>query len=697
MKRIATTLALLALSAPALADEGMWTFDNFPATKVKEAYGFEPDQAWLDQVRLSSARLANGCSASFVSPQGLVMTNHHCVHTCVEQLSTAKSDLVENGFYAKTLKDEKQCPAFEANQLLSITDVSTRLEEKTKGLQGAAYAEAMRSERSKIEKECAESDSIRCDVVTLYKGGQYHLYKYRRFQDVRLVFVPEIESAFFGGDPDNFVFPRYNLDLAFLRVYENDKPVQMENFFPWSPAGVREGDLTFVSGHPGSTSRLLSVSELAFERDVVLPRRLLYYAELRGILTEFSRRGTEQKRVAKTPLFGIENAVKAFRGRQEALLDPALFSSKVEDEKELRDWVAADPKRAETWASAWGEMEAAQLRRKELYDLFNYAEGFPRSMGQTLGFQSRLFGIAKTLNRAAEERTKPNEERLREFNDANLPALQAQLFSEAPIYDDLEQLMLTYSLTKLRETLGPDHEFVKLVLGKSSPETLAAQLVKNTTVKNPKDRKALWEGGSKAVAASKDPMIEMARRIDAYARNVREMYESEVDATVASAGERIAKARFAAYGTSTYPDATFTLRLSYGSVEGYEENGKRVNPVTVIQGLYERATGEDPYKLPKSWIQKKGRLNLQTPMNFASSNDIIGGNSGSPVINQKGEVVGLIFDGNLQSLGGEYGFDPATNRAVSVHSAAIIESLDKVYGATRLLEELKPVQTSTRK
>lgn len=696
MKRIATTLALLALSAPALADEGMWTFDNFPAAKVKEAYGFEPDQAWLDQTRLSSARLANGCSASFVSSQGLVMTNHHCVHTCVEQLSTAKSDLVENGFYAKTLKEEKRCPAFEANQLLSITDVSSRLEEKTRGLQGAAYAEAMRSEKSRIEKECAESDSIRCDVVTLYKGGQNHLYKYRRFQDVRLVFVPEIESAFFGGDPDNFVFPRYNLDLAFLRVYENDQPVQMETWFPWSPAGVKEGDLTFVSGHPGSTSRLLSVSELAFERDVVLPRRLLYWAELRGILTEYSRKGAEQKRVAKTPLFGIENGVKAFRGRYDALLDPALFSSKQADEQKLREWVASDPKRAETWASAWGEMDAAQLRRKELYDLYNYAEGGPRGLGQTWGFQSRLFGIAKTLNRAADERQKPNEQRLREFNDANLPALQAQLFSEAPIYDELEQVMLTYSLTKLRETLGPDHEFVKLVLGKSSPETLAKQLVKNTRLKNQKDRKALWEGGSQAVAASKDPMIEMARRIDSYARDVRARYESEVDATVASAGERIAKARFAAYGTSTYPDATFTLRLSYGSVEGYEENGHRVNPVTVIEGLYERATGEDPYKLPKSWIQKKDRLNLQTPMNFASSNDIIGGNSGSPVINQKGEVVGLIFDGNLQSLGGEYGFEPATNRAVSVHSAAIIESLDKVYGATRLLEELRPVKTSTR-
>lgn len=693
MKRI-LALGLALVATPALADEGMWTFDNFPAAQVKAKYGFEPTQQWLDKVRLSSARLAGGCSASFVSPDGLVLTNHHCVHSCVAQLSTAEQDLVENGFYAKASAEEKQCPAMEVNQLVEIRDVTAEIGKATKGKTGAAYGEALKAARSRIEKQCSTAKDVRCDVVTLYNGGKYDLYKYRRFQDVRLVFAPELDIAFFGGDPDNFTFPRYNLDMAFLRVYEGGKPAKMKNWFPWSANGVKEGDLTFTSGHPGRTSRLLTMSELAFERDVVLPQRLLYLAELRGVLTEFGRRGTEQKRIAMNDLFGVENAVKALRGRHEALLDRNLFSSKEQDEQKLRAWVNEDAARKAKYAQAWDEMAAAQTKYAPIFEEQMFVEGAGR--GAPWGFQSQMYGFARTLVRAADELKKPNEKRLPEFNDANLPALQASLFTKAPVYDELEELKLTYSLTKLRENLGTDHPVVKAVLGKKSPATLAKELVAGSKLDDPAVREKLFKGGKKAIDASDDPMIQLARRVDPYARAIRTQFEEQVESVETRAGEQIAQARFEAYGTSTYPDATFTLRLSYGAVEGWEENGRKIFPLTEMGGVFERATGEDPYELPPSWLKAKSEMDLSTYFNVATTNDIIGGNSGSPLVNRDGEIVGLIFDGNIQSLGGEYGFDPATNRAVSVHSAGMIEALEKVYRAERILKELRPAKSAAR-
>lgn len=688
MKRI-VALALALAAGPALADEGMWTYDIFPSAKVQEAYGFAPTRAWLDEARLASARLANGCSASFVSPEGLVLTNHHCVHACVEHLSTAERDLVERGYLARSRAEELRCPAMEVNQLAKITDVTDRIARATKGKEGKAYAEALQAEIARLEKGCAKSDRVRCDVVTLYGGGQYHLYEYRRFQDVRLVFAPELASAFFGGDPDNFTFPRYNFDVAFLRVWEDGKPAKTRNWFRWSEKGAQEGELVFVSGHPGRTSRLLTVSQLEFERDVALPERLLYLAELRGILLEFGRRGPEQKRIALTDLFAVENSLKALRGRHEALLDPALFGQLAGRERELRRWVEQEPERKAAWGTAWDEIAEAQGRLRNLYDEYLYAEGTGRVLRQPRGIMGDLFALARGLVRAAEERSKPDEKRLREFTDANLPALEAQLFSEAPIYPELEYVKLSFSLRKLREELGTDHPFVRKVLGKHAPEDLARQLVEGTKLADVSFRRSLYAGGAEAIAASTDPMIVLARTVDPDARAVRARYEQEVDAVQQRAGQQIARARFAALGTSTYPDATFTLRLSYGAVEGYEEKGERIAPITRVAGLYERATGSDPYALPPSWLRAKEKLDLDTPMNFASTNDIIGGNSGSPVINRNHEIVGLVFDGNIQSLGGEYGFDPATNRAVSVHSQVILEALDKVYGADSLLQEIR--------
>jgi hypothetical protein len=665
----------------------MWTFNNFPSEKVKQKYGFGPDQEWLDHVRLSSLRLAQGCSASLVSPNGLVMTNHHCAHACIEQLSTAKKDYVASGFYAATEKDEIKCPVLEANQLIQITDVTDRVNAATKGLQQRAYNDALKAEMSKIEKECATSADLRCDVVTLYHGGQYHLYKYRRYQDVRLVFAPEFAIAFFGGDPDNFMFPRYDLDVSFVRIYENDKPTSTPHFLKWSADGAKEGDLTFVSGHPGGSSRLLTVAELEYQRDVALPTQLFRLAELRGLLTEFQDRSPEHKRISNTMLFGVENAFKGLKGRYQALLEKSFFTSKVAAEQDFRSKLNLDPEKKRKYGPAWDALANATNELKKIRNQLNYLE-------QGSGFTSQLFTLAKTLVRSTEEFQKPNEKRLREYVDSQLPAVKQRLFSTAPIYDELEIETLTFSLTKLRETLGPDEPVVKKIIGSQSPREIATALVKGSKLKDLKLRKALFEGGKKSVDASEDPMIAFARKVDPDARAVRKKLEDDIESVQKRNRELIAQAAFEVYGTSTYPDATFTARLSYGQVKGWDEDGKYVKPITVIAGAFERNMDREPFALPKSWLAAKPNLNLGTPMNFVSTNDIIGGNSGSPVIGKNGEIIGLIFDGNIHSLGGEYGFDESKNRAVAVHSAAITEALGKIYGAQRILDELRPRQGS---
>ncbi|WP_224363147.1 S46 family peptidase [Hyalangium versicolor] len=682
MKRLVVVAALVG-ALPALADEGMWTYNNFPSAKVKEKYGFEPSQQWLDKVRLSSARLAGGCSASFVSPNGLVMTNHHCARGCIEQLSNAQKDFIANGFYAKTEAEEVQCPAMEINQLTEITDVTDRLNKSTQGLTGKQYSDTLKAEMSKIEKECATSDQVRCDVVTLYQGGKYNLYKYRRFQDVRLVFAPEHAIAFFGGDPDNFEFPRYDLDVSFLRIYQDGKPAPTENYFSWSKAGAKDGELTFVSGNPGRTSRGLTVAELEYQRDVAMPKALISMSEFRGMINEFQKRGPEQQRISNNMKFGVENGIKAMKGREAALVDKKFFASKVAAEQALRQKVDSDPELKKKYGAAWDEIAKAEEQLKNIRDELVYIE-------QGQGFGSSLYQIAKALVRAADELPKENGQRLREFTDAGLPAFKAQLFSPAPIYPEVEIARLEFTLTKLREDLGPDHPFVKKVLGKESPATMAARLVNGTQLRDPKVREELFKGGKKAITASQDPMIKLAALVDPDARAVRKNYEENIESVIKKNSELVAKAKFEIYGTNVYPDATFSPRVSYGSVEGYMQDGKKVNPITVMSGTFDRHTGEDPFKLPQSWLDAKSKLKPSTPMNFVTSNDIIGGNSGSPMINKNAEIVGLVFDGNIQSLGGEYGFDESVNRTVGVHSDAIIEALQKVYGATRVIEELRP-------
>ncbi|HEX7673326.1 MAG TPA: S46 family peptidase [Bdellovibrio sp.] len=666
----------------ALADEGMWTLNNFPTKTVEEKYKFKATGPWLDHVRLSSARLAGGCSASFVSSNGLVMTNHHCAHSCIEQLSTAKKDFVESGFYAKTQADEVRCPEIEVNKLVEITDVTARIQRKVKGLQGKEYNEALKAEMSTLEKECSQgNDQLRCDTVTLYHGGQYNLYKYKRYQDVRLVFAPEFAIAFFGGDPDNFMFPRYDFDISFLRVYENNQPLKTQDYFKWSPAGAHENELTFVTGHPGSTSRLLTVSELEYIRDVRAPEYLMYLSELRGILTEFQTKGAEQKRIANSQLFGVENSLKGLKGRFFTLTDKKFFAKKVADENAFRAKVNGNPTWKKAYGTAWDEMALAEHDLKNIHTQLQWKEDS--------WYGSRLFGIAKTLVRAASELPKPNEKRYREFADSALPQMKQRLLSTAPIYDDLEITNLTFNLTKMREQLTADDPFVRKVLGNKSPAELATELVKNTHLKDIKVREELLNGGQKAIEASKDPLIKLLVALDSEARAIRQKFEDDIEPRLRRASEKVAQAQFAVFGSKTYPDATFTLRISYGQMKGYSENGKWVKPYTTIGGAYERATGSDPFALPESWLKAKESVNKETDLNFCTTNDIIGGNSGSPVINKEAEIVGLIFDGNIQSLGGDYGYDGTVNRAVAVHSASVLELLQKVYKAERIVQDIK--------
>jgi hypothetical protein len=674
-------LALLAASLAARADEGMWTFDAFPAEKVQRAYGFAPTPQWLEHVRLSSARLARGCSGSFVSEQGLVLTNHHCAHACVEQLSKAGADHVKDGFFAKRLADEPRCPDVEVNQLVSTSDVTARVRAATKGLSGDAYEKALRGEQARIEKECQTSDDLRCDVVSLYHGGLYHLYTYRRFQDVRLVFAPELAAAFFGGDPDNFMFPRYVLDAAFLRVYEGGKPARMKHWFRWSAAGAREGDLTFVTGHPGGTDRGLTVDQLRYQKDVALPDRLLRLAEVRGLVTGFQLLGEEQKRTSTGYLFYAENSYKALRGQLEALQDEEFFQSLVAREEAVRAAIAKDPARAKEALPAYDAISRALGRLREVRKELNALER---------GFSGDLFSIARTLVRAADERAKPNEERLREYRESNLPVVTQKLFSAAPIHADLEELLLGHSLSKIRESLGPDHPTVRRLLGKESPTDVAARVVAGTKLRDVAERRRLWEGGAKAVAASDDPLLALARAVDPDARAVRRIHDEEIDASIKRSHEVIADARFAAQGRTTYPDATFTLRLSYGQVKGWQEGTRAIEPFTTFAGAFERHTGRDPFALPESWLRSKGALDLATPLNFVTTNDVVGGNSGSPVVSRDAEIVGLVFDGNIHSLGGAYGFDESVNRTIAVHSSAILEALSRIYGARRLVDELRP-------
>jgi hypothetical protein len=670
-----------ALTQCARADAGMWTFDNFPSKTVGTKHGFAPSQAWLDHVRLSSLRVAGGCSASFISPQGLVMTNHHCVVDCVEELSTQEQNFVDDGFVAKTVAEERKCPAFELDQLVEIRDVTAEVMGVTAGKTGDAANKALHAKEAELQQSCGSDASVRCDVVSLYHGGVYDLYRYKRFTDVRLVFAPEFGVAQFGGDPDNFNFPRFDFDIGLLRAYEGGKPVANSEYLKWSAGGTKDGDLVFVSGNPGGTSRQLTMAQLDYLRDTAFPTMLTESAEYRGELEQFVGRGQEQAREANEALFFVENSFKANFGRQGALLDPKFMAGQEQQEQKLRAAVAGDPKLSAD-ASAWDEIAEVQKVRERMFAR--------ASVTMSRYLKGGLLGYAVTLVRASEERTKPNPQRLPEYTDQALVHTKQVISSSVPTYRDIEEMNLTYFFTIVRRDLGTDDPFVKKMLGQESPAELAHRLVSGTHLDEVKAREELYEGGAKAIADSQDPMIRFAASINEDLMAVRKEYESRVDAPTRTAAERIAAARFAVYGTSVDPDATFTARLSYGTIKGFENGeGKFVQPYTTIGGLFGRATGARPYKLPPTWLKAKGSLNLSLPMNVSTTNDVIGGNSGSPLINKEGQVVGLIFDGNIYSLGGDYGYDAERNRSIAVDSRALLEGLRKVYHFDRVVEEIE--------
>ena len=685
-RRFAFPLALLLAAglgaANARAEEGMWTFDNFPAAAVKAKYGVTIDRPWLDHVRGAAVRLSIGCSASVVSGQGLVLTNHHCVADCAQNLSTPQTDYISQGFSAPARRDEKLCPGMQAEILLSIADVTDRVSNAFVGKTGREYLQARDAEVAAIEKAaCAGKEATeRCQVITFYQGGQYKLYTYRKYSDVRLVFAPEFQMAFFGGDPDNFNFPRYDLDFSFLRLYENGQPAVTPDHLSWNPAPPRPGEPVFVAGNPGTTNRLLTADQLVSLRSFVLPDTLLQFSEIRGRYLRFAAESAEHARIVNHDLFGTENSFKALRGQFQALNDDRFIASKREADAALKAKVAADPSLRAATGDPWAEIARVQPRRAALYDAFTLLEG-------RAGYGSELFRYARALVRAAEERPKPNGERLPEYTDSRLPLLQKTLLDATPIETEVERLDLEFWLAKLREYMTADAPETRAMLGRDSPEALADRLSRSK-LGDPAVRQALWTGGLAAIQASEDPMIRYVLQTDGAAREVRRTYEAEVSGPTDRAQEAIAKARFAAYGTSVYPDATFSLRLSYGAVEGWTYQGRTVEPFTRLGGLYERATGQPPFDLPQRWVDARARLALDTVFDISTSNDIIGGNSGSPLINGRGEVIGAVFDGNIHSLGGAYGYDGAVNRAVAVSTAAISEALTKVYERQDLVREL---------
>ncbi|PYS47124.1 MAG: hypothetical protein DMG13_28680 [Acidobacteria bacterium] len=675
-------LIVLAGSTHTVADEGMWTFDNPPLKQLGDRYGFTPSQQWLDHIRLSSIRFNDGGSGSFVSPNGLAITNHHVAFGQLQKVSTAQKDYVREGFYARTQAEELKCPDLELNVLVSMENVTLRVQGAVKqGMTEKQALDARKAERARIEKESLTATGFRSDVVALYAGGEYWLYRYKKYTDVRLVFAPEQQTAFFGGDPDNFTYPRYDLDFALLRAYENGRPASTKEYLRWNAKGAADGELVFVSGHPGGTARGLTVAQMETQRDLIYPERLARYKRQLQAVRAYARRGAEQARQAADMIFGLENTIKAFTGEYTGM-DERLFDKKTKEEAGLRAKVASNPEWRRDYGAAWDAIAEATKKQRELFKVQQY-----RSMSR----DSELAGLARQIVVYVTEMKKPDPERLDGYHDSQQDELKFYLFSPAPIYADFEEALFAQSLQDSLDQLGPNDPFVMAILGGRKPAEAAAQAVRGTKLQDPSFRKALVEGGEAAVAASTDPMIVLARKAEPYFRDLRKAYEDSVESVLTSAGEKIAKARFAIFGKSVYPDATFTLRLTYGTVQGYPMNGTKAPPKTTFYGLYDRAASFDfkpPFNLMPRFIERKDRIDLSTPLDFVASLDIIGGNSGSPVINRNGEFVGIIFDGNIESLTGNFEYIEETNRAVAVHSAAILEALRKVYDAGPLADEL---------
>ena len=695
MRKVFILLAILFVAASnrAIGDEGMWLYTAPPLKQLKEKYNFEPTKEWLDHLQKSSVRFSSGGSGSFVSANGLVITNHHVGADALQKFSDEQHNYLRDGFYAPDRAGEKKCVDLELNVLMSIEDVTARVNSSVKsGMTSEQAADARKAAIAAIEKESKDKTGLRSNVVTLYQGGLYHLYRFKRYDDVRLVFAPEEKIAFYGGDPDNFEYPRFDLDICIFRAYENGQPAKIDNYLKFNPNGPSDGELTFVSGHPAKTDRQLTIDELADMRDRELPRFLSFFKRREVLLQSFAARSLENQRRVRGDYFGVANNRKRYDGYLAGLLDPDIWKSLMDREQKSRSAISSDPKLAAANA-AFGRIKNAQQEIAKNMLVYSYFEQERPKFGiyrQPRAFYSTLFKYARLLVRGADERAKPNDQRFQEFRDSNRDSLELELFSTEAVYDDVELLTLSDSLTDLCNAFGAQHPLVKIVLANKSPHDRALELIKGTHLRDIGFRKKLYEGGKAALDSAHDPMIDLARAIDQTARQAKQTFETQEEIKHQAYGE-IANARFAVEGTSNYPDATFTLRLSYGTVRGYEENGKQVAPFTNFEGLFDRANehqNKDPFELPPRWIAKKDKLALNTNYNFVSDADIIGGSSGSPVVNKAGEFVGIIFDGNIQSLVLDCIYTDKQARAVSVDSAAIIEALRNVYEAQPLVDEL---------
>jgi Peptidase S46 len=685
---IAFAALLFAVLPPLLADEGMWTFDNPPTQILQQKYGFAPTREWLDHVRLSSARFNDGGSGSFVSPHGLVLTNHHVALGQLQKVSTPQKDYVADGFLAKTQAEELKCPDLEVDVLMSSEDVTSRVLGSVKpGMNDADALKARKAEIAKIERESLDATGLRSDVISLYGGGQYWLYRYKKYTDLRLVFAPEQQIAFFGGDPDNFTYPRYDLDLALFRVYENGKPIDSPNYLKWSDHGSAAGDLVFVSGNPGSTSRLETMAEVEFDRDDYIPLILKLLNRRIDVLQRYSAQGPEQAREALDQTFGLQNSLKLYKGQYEGLQRKDLIAARQKQEDDFRARVDANAEWKKEYGGAW-----EQIAKAETEAVTRIKQRFFWSLSASTT-ANRALAIVQYVT----EVKKPDGERLDGFHDSQLDSLRFRLLSPAPVYPEMEEALLADALHQATEELGPSDPFVTTVLQGRSPEQTVQALFATTKMADPAFRKSLLDGGEAAVAQSTDPMIVLARRVDPLARELHKWNEDHVESVVTPAYEKIGKARFAVYGTSTYPDATFTLRLAFGTVKGYPMNGTEAPPYTTFFGLYDRSDGfsdKPPFDLPQRYVDGKNKIDLATPLNFVNTCDITGGNSGSPVINRAGELVGLIFDGNIESLVNDYIYDETTARAVAVDTRAMTGAMRNLYGAGFIVDEIqgKPAQ-----